>query len=263
MSDLDLPATSLSVLYIGGPSALLDFGGVRLLTDPTFDPPGDYPIGSRVLTKTLGPAVAAAALGRVDAVLLSHDQHPDNLDHLGRDYLGQVPLVLSTGSAEQRVGGVVRRLANWDEQVLARSGGDDVHITGVPAQHGPDGTEHLVGEVTGFVLSGSGLPTVYVSGDNASLEVVRTVAARFPTIDIAILFAGGAQTPLLGDAYLTLTSALAVEAVEILGARQVVPVHFEHWAHFTQGPASLRDAFARSGVADRLHMPTPGEWLIL
>ena len=74
---------------------------------------------------------------------------------------------------------------------------------------------------------------------------------------------GGAQTPLLGDAYLTLTSALAVEAAEILGARHVVPVHFEHWAHFTQGPETLRDAFARSGIADRLHMPTPGEWLTL
>ncbi|GAA4096207.1 hypothetical protein [Nonomuraea soli] len=44
-------------------------------------------------------------------------------------------------------------------------------------QHGPDGTEHLVGEVTGFVLSGEGLPVVDVSGDNASLEVVKRIAA--------------------------------------------------------------------------------------
>ena len=27
-------------MYIGGPTALLEFGGLRLLTDPTFDPAG-------------------------------------------------------------------------------------------------------------------------------------------------------------------------------------------------------------------------------
>ncbi len=66
--------------------------------------------------------------------------------------------------------------------------GGSVRITGVPAQHGPEGTDHLTGEVTGFVLSGAGLPTVYISGDNASLEVVRAVAARVVPVDSAILF---------------------------------------------------------------------------
>lgn len=256
-------AASLSILYIGGPTALIDFGGLRLLTDPTFDSPGDYPIGSRKLTKTVGPAVAAEALGPVDAVLLSHDQHPDNLDRLGREYLSRVPLVLSTASAQQRLGGAVRCLPNWGQTLLPRSDGGTVQITGTPARHGPEGSEPLVGEVTGFVLSGAGLPTVYVSGDNASLDVVRSIASRLAPVDIAILFAGGAQTALLGDAYLTLTSPLAADAVGVLGARQVVPVHFEHWAHFTQGADTLRTAFKQAGLGDRLRMPTPGEWLAL
>jgi L-ascorbate metabolism protein UlaG (beta-lactamase superfamily) len=72
----------LTVRLVGGPTAVIELGGVRLLTDPTFDPPGDHPIGDRVLTKTSGPALPAEDLGRVDAVLLSHDQHPDNLDRL-------------------------------------------------------------------------------------------------------------------------------------------------------------------------------------
>jgi hypothetical protein len=57
------------------------------------------------LTKTSGPVLAPAALGPVDAVLLSHDQHPDNLDRLGRDHLAGVPPVLSTASAKTRLGG--------------------------------------------------------------------------------------------------------------------------------------------------------------
>ncbi|MFI6733587.1 MBL fold metallo-hydrolase [Nonomuraea sp. NPDC050451] len=242
----------MEIRYLGGPTAVLEVGGVRLLTDPTFDAPGDYPIGNRALTKTAGPALGTAELGAVDAVLLSHDQHPDNLDKAGRDYLTSVPLVLSTGSAAERLGASVRALPNWTSVTV----GDGLRVTGVPAQHGPDGTEHLVGEVTGFVLSGDGLPTVYVSGDNASLDVVREIAGRFGPVDVALLFAGGARTPLV-DGYLTLTSDDAVTAADILGARHVVPLHFEHWAHFTQGRDTVEKAFA--GFGDRLRLLAPGE----
>ena len=38
----------------------------------------------------------------------------------------------------------------------------------------------------------------------------------------------------------------------------MVPLHFEGWAHFTQGRASLVAAFERAGLADRLHLPEPG-----
>lgn len=249
----------LRIRCLGGPTAVIEIGGLRLLTDPTFDPPGDHPVGNRVLTKTSGPALAPAALGPVDTVLLSHDQHPDNLDRLGRDYLAGVPLALSTASAEARLGGTVRSLPNWQQTELGRPGGGRLQITGVPAQHGPDGTEHLTGEVTGFVLAGAGLPTTYVSGDNASLQVVEAVADRFGGVDVAVLFAGGAQTALLGDAYLTLTSAAAAEAARILRARHVVPVHFEGWAHFTQGADTLVEAFSSAGLAERLHLLQPGE----
>ena len=56
---------------------------------------------------------------------------------------------------------------------------DGVRVTGVPAQHGPVGSEGLVGEVTGFVLEGESLPTVYVCqrGTLTSLMVTRRVSA--------------------------------------------------------------------------------------
>ncbi|WP_035845284.1 MBL fold metallo-hydrolase [Kitasatospora azatica] len=240
-----------TVHYIGGPTAVLELDGVRFLTDPTFDAPGEYPRGNRVLTKTAGPALTADQVGPVDAVLLSHDQHPDNLDRAGSAYLVGAPVVLSTGAAAERLGGTVRALANW---ASVEVGG--VRVTGVPAQHGPDGSEHLVGEVTGFVLQGSGLPRVYVSGDNASLEVVREVLDRIGPIDVAVLFAGAARIPVI-DGQLTLTSEDAAEAASILGARHVVPLHFEHWGHFTEGADTLVEAFEKSPA--RLHLPKPGE----
>ena len=180
----------------------------------------------------------------MDVVLLSHDQHPDNLDHGGRDYVDTARLVLSTRSAEERLGGAVLGLPNWVSQEFDRPGGGTALVTGVPALHGPEGSEPVVGEVTGFVLTGEDLPTVYISGDNASLDRVREIAARYAPVDVALLFAGGARTPLLDYAYLTLTSAEAAEAATILQAGAVVPLHFEQWAHFSEGgeaaPAGVR-----------------------
>jgi L-ascorbate metabolism protein UlaG (beta-lactamase superfamily) len=95
-----------------------------------------------------------------------------------------------------------------------------------------------------------------VSGDNASLDVVRSVAERVGPVDVALLFAGAARTPLV-DGNLTLSSEDAVTAAEILGARYVVPLHFEHWAHFTQGRESVEKAFA--GFGDGLRLLAPGE----
>ena len=132
-------------------------------------------------------------------------------------------------------------------------------MTAVPAQHGPEGCEPVTGPVIGFLLGGPGLDTVYVSGDNASLEVVSAIAARAGAIDVAVVFAGAVQEAHLFDgAYLTLSSERAAEAAKLLGVRALVPVHFEGWTHFTQGAEALRAAFAGNGVTDRLALAEPG-----
>ena len=168
-----------------------------------------------------------------------------------------------SSSAAERLGAAVPQLQvlpRWHDIELTGASRDGrVRVTAVPAQHGPDGTEHLTGEVTGFVISGDDLPTIYVSGDNASLDVVDEVARRFPSIDIALLFAGGAQTPLLGDAYLTLSSDMAAEAARLLGRPLVIPVHTDGWGHFTQGISTVEAAFARAGLSNRLLALRPGE----
>lgn len=62
-----------AIAVLGGPTTVIDIAGRRIVMDPTFDPPGVH----AYLTKTEGPAVGADVLGPVDAVLISHDQHPD------------------------------------------------------------------------------------------------------------------------------------------------------------------------------------------
>jgi len=62
-----------TITYIGGPTAILEYAGLRIITDPTFDPPGEYPDDDgEPLIKTVGPAIQRSAIGPVDLVLLSH-----------------------------------------------------------------------------------------------------------------------------------------------------------------------------------------------
>jgi L-ascorbate metabolism protein UlaG (beta-lactamase superfamily) len=251
----------LSVTLIGGPTALLELGGVRLLTDPTFDAPRSYePRPGVYLTKTAGPALTPAQLASVDVVLLSHDHHKDNLDDSGREFLSRAGLVMTTVSGAERLAGMATPLANWQTcQIDRGDGGGALIITGLPAQHGPDGSEPLVGEVTGFLLSGEGLPRVYVSGDNASLDVVAAIADRVGPVDVAVLFVGGAQMPYLGEEYLTLPSVKAPEAARLLGAQAVIAVHLDGWAHFSDDRESLARAFELAGMSHLLMAGVPGD----
>lgn len=91
--------------YIGGPTVLLEWHGLRILTDPTFDPAGTvYELPGYTLRKTRDPAISAAQLSTIDAALLSHDHHLDNLDHAGRALLATVPRVLTTTAASTSPG---------------------------------------------------------------------------------------------------------------------------------------------------------------
>lgn len=255
-----VPAGMLTVRVVGGPTALIELGGVRLLTDPTFSPAGVHESApGRPLTKTEGPAFGLDAIGSVDVVLLSHDQHADNLDPAGREFLANSPLTLTTEAAARRLGGTARALSSWDTVSLDRPEGGTLEITAVPARHGPQGCEQLTGDVTGFILSGAGLPTIYVSGDNASLDIVRDISERIETIDVALLFAGAARTSLFEGAALTLTSADAAAAAQLLGARWIVPLHVRGWSHFSEGPGDVQAAFTTAQLGDLLRSIDPGQ----
>jgi L-ascorbate metabolism protein UlaG (beta-lactamase superfamily) len=98
--------------YIGGPTALLEWAGLRLLTDPTFDAAGTvYPAGAYSLRKTQEAALASDSLLPLDAVLLSHDHHVDNLDHSGRALLPRAGRILTTAAGAARLGGGATGLA--------------------------------------------------------------------------------------------------------------------------------------------------------
>ena len=187
-------------------------------------------------------------------MLLSHHQHTDNLDPVGRAFLPSAGRVLSTTKAADQLRGNVIGMEPGTEVELESARGGTVKVMAVHAQHGPDGSDEIQGPVLGFVLSAPGTETIYVSGDNASRDVVRALVEKTGELAIAILNAGAVQLPKFDHAYLTLSADHAADVAKILGARTVIPLHFEGWAHLTQGAGELKAAFSGNGVADRLLM---------
>src|SRR4051812_50189120 len=93
--------------HIGGPAVLIEVGGWRLLTDPTFDPPGgSYRFGwGTGSVKLAGPAIPADEIGPIDAVLLTPEHHEDNLDPAGRAPPPGAGTVVTTVSRAGRLDG--------------------------------------------------------------------------------------------------------------------------------------------------------------
>lgn len=259
MTEISPQRNAFGVGVIGGPTTVIDLHGLRIVVDPTFDPPGDY----GYLQKTAGPAIPASALGPIDLVLVSHGQHPDNLDTSGRALAVSSPLVLTTPSSAPELGSRAHGLVPW-ERFSHPSG---LRITATPALHGPADEVTPEGyvncEVRGFVLEAPDSPTVYVGGDNASLAAVAEVARRFPGIDVAVLNAGAAHVPTkYDDRPLTFTSDRAAAAAEILAAPRVVVAHQDGWAHFAESRSDTARAFRQAGIEAVLREAPLGSWSI-
>jgi L-ascorbate metabolism protein UlaG (beta-lactamase superfamily) len=248
----------MKLTYIGGPTALLELGGLRILTDPTFDPAGgEYRAAAYSLHKTQGPAVRREALGRVDVVLLSHDHHFDNLDTSGRELLAGVGTVLTTEVAAGRLGPPAKGMSPWDSHDLTMPDGSVLRVTATPARHGPAGGDR--GPVIGFVLHrpGESKNAIYFSGDTVWYEGVAEVARAF-RVDIALLFMGAARVAVAGPDPLTFTAAEGVAAARAFERATIVPLHFEGWTHFTETRRDIAKEFEAAGLGHRLHWLPPG-----
>ena len=64
----------MTLTHVGGPTVLVELGGWRLITDPTFDPAGGrYAFGWGISSdKVAAPALSTTDLPALDAVLLTH-----------------------------------------------------------------------------------------------------------------------------------------------------------------------------------------------
>ncbi|MEZ2129835.1 MULTISPECIES: MBL fold metallo-hydrolase [unclassified Sinorhizobium] len=245
-----MSALDITLTLIGGPTALIEIGALRLLTDPTFDPPGLYKKAPVHFEKTSGPALTVEEIGTLDAVLLSHDQHLDNLDHSGRAMLPTVGATYTTIAGAARLGGNSIGLAPFETRTLEGRNGERLFVTAAPARHGPVGIEPISGDVVGFLLGKEQAgDAIYITGDTVWYEGTAEVARRFSP-KVVMLFTGSAEPR--GRFHVTMDSNDALEAASAFPNAAIVAVHNEGWVHFKESAAELAAAFATLGAGARL-----------
>ena len=239
----------VQLTHIGGPTLLVEVGGWRLLTDPTFDAPGGsyrfgWGTGSR---KLAGPSIAAADVGALDAILLTHDHHEDNLDPAGRALLPGAGTIVTTLSGAARLEGDVRGLGFWQSTWLEAPGRTSIEVTATPCRHGPPLSRPIVGDVIGFALRWEGQEggVLWISGDTVLYDGVREVASRL-RVDTAIVHLGGVRFPVTGPVHYTLTATEAVELLGLVRPRVTIPLHYEGWKHFKEGREAVERELAEA-----------------
>lgn len=251
----------LIATHLGTATMILEVGPFRLLTDPVFDPAGrSYGVLGIARYRRIEPPHRPAELGRIDAVLLSHHQHGDNLDRQGLEAARSAGVILTTRAAAARLRDRSIGLEPWATHELRAADGTRLRVTATPARHAPRLLAPLAGPVVGFALEWEGQRrgAVWISGDTVLFDGVREVARRL-RVGVAFLHVGRATLRPTAPAHFTLTAEEAVETARLLGEADIHPIHYEGWSHFREGRAEVERAFARHGLETRLRWLTVGE----
>lgn len=245
----------MRLTHIGGPTALIEVAGWRILTDPTFDPPGRrYRFGWGTSSrKTAGPAMTREEVGSIDLVLLSHDHHADNLDDAGRRHLPSASQVVTTVAGAKRLRlAHARGLKPGCSTVVTKPGCPDMRVTATVASHGPRWSRPIVGAVVGFLIEvgGNQPSTIWMTGDTVLTSAVMATA-RALDVDVLLLHLGRVRFRATGRLRYSLGGREALRLVRELDPAVIVPVHYEGWSHFSESISDLAVTFASAPEALR------------
>jgi len=218
---------ALSITWFGHATFLLTTpGGRRLVFDPWLNGNPKAPTGAKI--------------DKADVICVTHGHSDHSGDVVAGARAPGAPVV------------AVYELANWFQgkglkDVVGLGIGGTIAIKGLkisltPAVHTSsieeDGKVHYVGLATGFVVRMEDGRAIYFAGDTALFGDMRLIR-ELHAPEIAFL-------P-IGDHY-TMDPAAAAKACEMLGVRQVVPMHYGTFPVLTGSPEDLKRLVAPLGV---------------
>ena len=217
-------------------------GGVTVLFDPWFA----NPVSPR----------APDTVDRCDLLLVTHG----HADHMGN----AIPIATRTKPAWPAMHEMVLWLssvyANPSDLVGMNKGGTvetcGLRVTMTSADHSTgdwdedNGAPRYLGDPAGFVVELEDGSRVYHAGDTNVFGDMRLIGELYRP-DIACLPIGG---------HYTMGPREAALAVELLGVREVLPIHWGTFPILAGTPDQLRDELAGRGLDDVLvHALQPGE----
>lgn len=254
---------SPTITWIGHSTFLIEFGTLKILTDPIFG-------NASFLFKRIVPApLNLHDLSMIDYVLLSHN-HRDHMDEQSLKKLknATTTFMVPLGDKQwfdRRNFSNIREHTWWQSTVFYHEGNPLV-LTFLPAHHWSqrslfDRNRSLWGS---WMIQYNDY-TVYFAGDTAYAQHFKTIEERFSSIDVALLPIGPCQPhPWMKHAHLN--AQQAGQAFLDLKARHFIPMH---WGTFYFGTDSFTTPIEyltdwwkneRSVHSEQLHILKFGEY---
>jgi L-ascorbate metabolism protein UlaG (beta-lactamase superfamily) len=237
--------SGFKIVTPGGKTLLID----PWLTNPVFDK------GKETL----------AALKNVDLILLSHghSDHVGNAVEIGKITRAKLVATFDLSAAMVTALGYPNELA--DIATTGHFGGTlhlldgEVSVTFVPAWHGAGVTRDdnsppiYGGNPSGLIVALRDGPTFYHTGDTDLFSDMALVS-RFHKIDIMLVC--------IGD-HFTMGPARAAEAVNLVGPRIAIPMHYGTFPVLTGTPEAFGAELKKRGVKTELRIMKVGETITI
>lgn len=238
---------------------VIEYHGHKILLDPMLDDANARPAIENSPNPRKNPLVAlpepaSEVVQGIEAVLVTHT-HSDHWDTAAANlipkslpFFGQVE-----DDAKFRAAGFtevqsIHNEVTWNRIQIARTGG----------HHGTGEIAKMLAPVSGFVLSATDEPTLYVAGDTVWCAEVAEALARFKP-SVVVLNAGGARF-LEGDP-ITMTAEDVIRVCEAVPMAQVVAVHMEAINHCLLTRADLAFQLEAARVIGQVAIPHDGDWV--
>ncbi|KAI0327310.1 Metallo-hydrolase/oxidoreductase [Cubamyces sp. BRFM 1775] len=274
-----------TLTFVGTATTLLEWRGLRIMTDPNFLHAGDHVhLGPGVTAQRLtNPSMPIDQLPPIHLVLLSH-YHEDHFDKLVEDRLRRdLPIVttphaqhhLTAAQAKGEPFTAVTALDTWqaaDIHAIGDAGDSRLRVIAMPGKHVPAGFTETVNNVLGAVpptngwmveLLGEGDRTyrIYISGDTLMVDDLKTIPDKFPHVDLMLIHLGGtsipgANMPLL---MVTMDAAQGIQLVHLINPDITIPIHYDDYDVFKSPLKDFQDLVTEAGLDKKVVYLSQGD----
>jgi len=216
----------VTICWLGHTSVLLNFYGIRVLTDPALGNRVGISVGFGMAgpKRFIAPALRFKELPPIDVVVLSH-AHMDHMDLPSlRKVPAETPVITAKVTSDVLAGTRLKHVTelSWNEQMTVRTANGDLHIEALEVKHwGQRWPSEIVRGYNGYVLRREDKAILF-GGDTAFTPVFKTTRSRGP-FEAAIMPIG-AYRPWIWN---HCTPEQAVEMANWAGVRYIVPVHHQ------------------------------------